>query len=69
MATLQEQLDEVQAAISAVMTNQEVSFDGKTIKRADLAQLEAREKTLLRRIAAERRGGRWAVGRGGYRGS
>lgn len=55
LKTTLEQLEEVQAAISAVMTSQEQTQpgDGGSVRRADLAKLEAREEKLLSRYRAE----------------
>ena len=52
MATLAEQLTNVQAAIEAIETGgQEItSLDGRGYKRADLGTLYAREKYLRRQI-------------------
>jgi hypothetical protein len=69
MATTQEQLDEVQKAIAAVMRNQSFSIDGKSVTRANLADLEKREARLLRRLRQETSGrGGFASARGLYRG-
>jgi hypothetical protein len=60
MATYAEQLAEVQAAISKVLSGQsyEISDGGmsRRVQRADLAQLEAREKRLIPLAAQEARG-------------
>ncbi len=48
MKTPQEQLIEVQQAISDVLTNaQEAWYNGQKVRKADLVVLEAREKNLL----------------------
>lgn len=66
--TTQEQLDEVQAAISKIVSGaQSYTYENNTVTRADLAKLEAREKTLLTRLAREQRGGGF-IARGGVRG-
>lgn len=44
--TVTQQLEEVQAAITAVMANQSHSMDGVTVTRANLQQLQEREKYL-----------------------
>jgi hypothetical protein len=52
--TTLEQLEEVQAAISAIMTTgQSYSIDGQSFTRADLDKLTIRETMLLKRYAAE----------------
>lgn len=56
--TTQEQLEEVQTAISMVMAGQEVTVNGKRFVNADLAALQRREETLLIRYKREQRGGR-----------
>ena len=48
-----EQLEEVQAAISAVMDGQEVSVGGKRRRMADLEMLGRREQLLLQRYRQE----------------
>lgn len=57
MKTTTEQLDEVQEAISKVMTGQSGSWGDKTVSFADLAALTARENSLLERLSTESRGG------------
>jgi hypothetical protein len=47
------QLEEVQAAISAVMLGQSYTVDGQSVTRANLRDLEAREATLLDRYRSE----------------
>ena len=51
--TTLEQLEEVQAAISEVMTSQELSLPSGRVVRAQLAALEAREEKLLARYRKE----------------
>ncbi len=51
MATLAEQLVNVQAAIEATQSAQSVSGQGQTRQMADLQVLYDREKDLLKRIA------------------
>ncbi len=51
--TTLEQLEEVQAAISAVMTGQSYSIAGRSLTRADLGALEDREEKLLARYKSE----------------
>lgn len=48
-----EQLEEVQTAISLVMTGQQVNVAGKNLTLADLEALSRREEILLRRYEAE----------------
>ena len=56
--SLEEQLTEVQQAISDVLNNaQEASYNGQRVKKADLAILETREKRLLVQIKRKKRGG------------
>ena len=55
--TTLEQLEEVQTAISAVMTGQAYSIAGRALTRADLKALTEREAVLLARYNTETRGG------------
>lgn len=58
MKTLEEQLAEVQQAISDILLNaQEACYNGQKVRKADLAVLEAREKRLLVQIKRKNRGG------------
>ena len=58
MKSLEEQLTEVQQAISDVLNNaQEASYNGQRVKKADLAIFETREKRLLVQIKRKKRGG------------
>lgn len=58
MKSLEEQLTEVQQAISDVLNNaQEASYNGQRVKKVDLAILEQREKRLLVQIKRKKRGG------------
>ena len=58
MKTLEEQLTEVQQAISDILLNaQEAWYNGQKIRKADLATLEQREKRLLVQIKRKNRGG------------
>ncbi|MBU6141387.1 MAG: hypothetical protein KGP29_07555 [Proteobacteria bacterium] len=58
MKTLEEQLTEVQQAISDILLNaQEAWYNGQKVRKADLAVLEAREKRLLVLIKRKNRGG------------
>ena len=47
--TTEEQLEEVQTAISKVMTGQSYSIGGRSLTRADLKSLMEREEILLAR--------------------
>jgi hypothetical protein len=51
--TTLEQLEEVQAAISAVMSGQTYSVAGRNVTRANLAELTKREEMLLARYRRE----------------
>jgi hypothetical protein len=53
LKTTLEQLEEVQTAISAVMSGQSYSIGGRSLTRADLKALMEREEVLLRRYKAE----------------
>ncbi len=58
MKTLEEQLTEVQQAISDILLNaQEAWYNGQKVRKADLAVLEMREKRLLVQIKRKNRGG------------
>jgi len=58
MKTLEEQLDEVQQAISDIITGaQEAWYNGQKVRKADLTILEQREKRLLVQIKRKNRGG------------
>lgn len=58
MKTLEAQLSEVQQAISDIITGaQEVSYNSQRVRKADLAILEKRENTLLRRLRRKNTGG------------
>lgn len=59
--TTLEQLEEVQAAITAVMDGQEVRRGGKSLRMADLEWLSKREEMLLNRYRGENGGGMTAV--------
>jgi len=60
MATTQEQLDEVQVAISACLLRQSYSAAERTLLAPDLAKLTERENGLLERLAGEAGGGMMA---------
>ena len=56
--TTLEQIEEIQAAITAVMSGQDVTMpDGKRWTMADLRALESREEKLLARYRRENGGG------------
>jgi len=58
MQTPEEQLTEIQTAISQIITGaQEVWYNGQRVRKADLATLENRENTLLRRVRRKSRSG------------
>lgn len=58
MQTTEEQLSQVQQAISDIITGaQEVSYNGQKVIKADLSILEKRESTLLRRVRRKNIGG------------
>ena len=58
MKTLEEQLTEVQQAISDILLNaQEAWYNGQKVRKADLATLEQREKRMLVQIKRKNRGG------------
>ncbi len=62
--TTLEQLEEVQTAISNVMSGQDVTIDGKRLTRADLSALSAREEILLKRYKSETGTGGPSINRG-----
>ena len=49
LKTVREQLEEVQAAITAVMTSQKYEMGGRMLSRADLSALQEREEQLIKR--------------------
>lgn len=49
LLTVRQQLEEVQAAISAVMTGQKYEIAGRSLSRADLDSLNKREEQLIKR--------------------
>ena len=58
MKTYEEQLAEVQQAISDILTGaQEAAYNGQRVRKADLGALQQREEWLLKQIANGRRGG------------
>jgi hypothetical protein len=58
MSTLQERLQRVQAAIEAIETGaQEVTYENRSVTKADLKTLYEQEKYLEQRVARQSRGG------------
>jgi len=55
-----EQLDEVQEAITAVLTSQSYKMNGRELTRADLSALEMREDRLISQV--EKYGADYIVG-------
>lgn len=54
----QEQLAEVQTAISEILTGaQEASYNGQRVRKADLDMLQKREEWLVNKITSQKRGG------------
>ena len=53
LLTTAQRLEQVQAAITAVLLNQSYTIDGRTVTRANLAGLDAMEKRLLTQYARE----------------
>ena len=53
LKTTTEQLEELQSAISAVMAMQSYTLAGRTVTYANLANLEAREDRLERKLSKE----------------
>ena len=51
--TTEEQLEQVQTAITAVLNNQSYTIDGRTFTRAQLSQLEDRETRLKEEYAQD----------------
>jgi hypothetical protein len=60
----QEQLEEVQAAISKVLDAQSLGVGDKTLMRAKLDALTAREELLLKRYRAESGTGGFSINSG-----
>ena len=55
--TYEEQLVEVQEAITAILTGaQEASYNNQKVRKADLSALQAREEYLQKQIALKKRG-------------
>lgn len=58
MKTYEEQLEEVQQAITDVLTGaQDAAYNGQRVRKADLDMLQKREEWLTKQIALKRRGG------------
>lgn len=56
--TYEQQLAEVQQAISDILTGaQEASYNGQRVRKADLDMLQKREVWLTNKIETKRRGG------------
>lgn len=56
--TFEEQLAEVQQAITDILTGaQEASYNGQKVRKADLIALQAREEYLQKKVTSNRRGG------------
>ncbi len=56
--TYEEQIEEVQQAISDILTNaQEASYNGQRVRKADLNMLQKREEWLLNKLTSKKRGG------------
>ena len=58
MKTYEQELAEVQQAITDVLTGaQEASYNGQRVRKADLDMLQKREEWLAKQLATQRRGG------------
>ncbi len=58
LKSYEEQLIEVQAAISDILTGaQEASYNGQRVRKADLDMLQRREEWLTQKITSQKRGG------------
>ncbi len=58
MKSYQEQLNEVQEAITGILTGaQEATYNGQRVRKADLDMLQKREQWLINQIAMQKRGG------------
>lgn len=56
--TYQQQLEEVQAAISDILIGaQEATYNGQRVRKADLDMLQKREEWLVNKITSQKRGG------------
>ena len=58
MKTYEQQLAEVQQAITDVLTGaQDAAYNGQRVRKADLSALQQREQWLIKQIENKRRGG------------
>ena len=58
MSSIQDKLDRVRAAIEAIETGgQSISYEGRSVSKADLKTLYEREAYLEQRLARQQRGG------------
>lgn len=58
MKTYEQQLEEVQQAITDILTGaQEASYNGQRVRKADLDMLQKREEWLTKQIQTKQRGG------------
>lgn len=58
MKTYEQQLTEVQQAITEILTGaQEASYNGQRVRKADLDMLQRREEWLTKQIVTKKRGG------------
>ena len=58
MSDIQDKLDRVRVAIEAIETGgQSVSYEGRSVTKADLKTLYEREAYLEQRLARQQRGG------------
>lgn len=58
MKTYEQQLEEVQQAITEILTGaQEASYNGQRVRKADLDMLQKREEWLTKQIQTKQRGG------------
>jgi hypothetical protein len=58
LKTYEQQLEEVQKAITDVLTGaQDASYNGQRVRKADLDMFQKREEWLTKQIATKRRGG------------
>lgn len=56
--TYTQQLEEVQQAISDILTGaQEATYNGQRVRKADLDMLQKREEWLQNKITSQKRGG------------
>ena len=58
MKSPEEQLEEIQQAISDILLNaQEASYNGQRVRKADLEALYKREAQLIRQVSRKKKGG------------